>query len=191
MQIAGVFVASCVMSPVLTLLHDNTRGGIGGKELSAPQASLFASLARGFAGNGDLPWTLIGVGAALGMGILVIDQLLKRRGSKLRAHLMPIAVGMYLPFGLATPILIGGLIAHSCTRGLPTKEHDRVLHRGVLFSSGVIAGEALTAIFIAGLAAFGIMALEASVSPRVITALSLLVAAGIVAVFVAMSKPRS
>jgi uncharacterized oligopeptide transporter (OPT) family protein len=122
---------------------------------------------------------------------LVIDEILKRRGSKLHAHLMPIAVGMYLPFGLATPILIGGLIAHFYTRGVPAKEHDRVLHRGVLFSSGVIAGEALTAILIAGLAAFGYSALEANMSPQAITAISLSVAAGIVAAFVAMSKPRT
>ncbi len=190
MQIAGVFVAAFVMSPVLTLLHENTPGGIGGEKLSAPQASLFASLARGFAGNGELPWTLIGIGAALGGVILVIDEILKRRGAKLRAHLMPIAVGMYLPFGLAMPILIGGLIAHFCTRGLPEKEHDRILHRGILFSSGVIAGEALTAILIAGFAAFGIMALQPDLHGQTITILSLIVAAGIVAAFIAMSKPR-
>ncbi len=69
---------------------------------------------------------------------------------------MPIAVGMYLPFGLATPILIGGLIAHSAfTRCTARDEHDRVLHRGVLFSSGVIAGEALTAVGLAGLGGVG------------------------------------
>ena len=50
MQIAGVCVAAFIMSPVLNLLHNNIEGGIGGRELSAPQASLFASLARGFSG---------------------------------------------------------------------------------------------------------------------------------------------
>ena len=100
MQIGGVFVAAFVMAPVLTLLHEYTPGGIGGEKLSAPQASLFASLARGFSGEGELPWGMIGIGAGLGVVILVIDVMLQASGSKQRAHLMPIAVGMYLPFGL-------------------------------------------------------------------------------------------
>ncbi len=188
MQIAGVSVAAFVMAPVLTLLHEHG-GGIGSKELSAPQAGLFASLAKGFAGEGELPWKLIGIGAALGFAILLIDGALKRNGAKFRAHLMPIAVGMYLPFGLATPILIGGLIAYFYSKDKPEKEHDAVLHRGVLFSSGVIAGEALTAVGIAGLAALGIRSLELGVSPGIVTGMSCLAAVLIVIVFVVMSKP--
>ncbi len=189
MQIGGVFVAAFVMAPVLTLLHDYTPGGIGGEKLSAPQASLFASLARGFSGEGELPWGMIGIGVGLGVVILVIDAMLQASGSKQRAHLMPIAVGMYLPFGLATPILIGGLIAHFHSRGVATENHDRVLHRGVLFSSGVIAGEALTAVAIAGLAAFGISALDLGLSSVATTALSVAVAIGIVSSFILFAKP--
>jgi putative OPT family oligopeptide transporter len=188
MQIAGVSVAAFVMAPVLTLLHEHG-GGIGSKELSAPQAGLFASLAKGFAGEGELPWKMIGIGAGLGFAILLIDEALKRSGAKFRAHLMPIAVGMYLPFGLATPILIGGLIAYFYSKNKPEKEHDAVLHRGVLFSSGVIAGEALTAVGIAGLAAIGIQSLKLGVSPGLVTGLSCLAAVLIAIVFVVMSKP--
>lgn len=191
MQIAGVVVAAFVMAPVLTLLHNNTPGGIGGEKLSAPQASLFASLARGFSGETELPWQLIGVGAAVGLVILIIDAALQRSGSKHRAHLMPIAVGMYLPFGLATPILIGGLIAHHYLRGVDPEKSDRAVHRGVLFSSGVIAGEALTAVGIAGLAAFGIASLDFGLSGNVKVTISLIAAVGIVAAFLAMTKPRS
>lgn len=190
MQISGVFVAAFVMAPVLTLLHQHTPGGIGGEQLSAPQASLFASLARGFSGEGSLPWGMIGIGAALGILILVIDLVLQTSGAKHRAHLMPIAVGMYLPFGLATPILIGGLIAHFYSRGVAPKHHDRVLHRGVLFSSGVIAGEALTAVGIAGLAAFGITALDLGFSPGVTTGLSMAVAVAIILAFLLWTKPN-
>ncbi len=190
MQIAGVFVAAFVMAPVLTLLHEYG-GGIGSKELSAPQAGLFASLAKGFAGEGELPWRLIGVGAGIGFVILIIDGFLKQRGAKFRAHLMPIAVGMYLPFGLATPILIGGLIAYFYSRGTPEKQQDAVLHRGVLFSSGVIAGEALTAVGIAGLAAFGISKLDLNLSSGAVTTLSCLAAVAIVIAFLVMSKPRN
>lgn len=191
MQIAGVFVASFVMAPVLNLLHEQTPGGIGGKELSAPQAGLFASLASGFAGKTELPWGLIGWGAAIGMVILIIDGVLKSRRSPVRAHLMPIAVGMYLPFGLATPILIGGLIAHVYSRNVPPEARDGVLHRGVLFSSGVIAGEALTAVGLAGLAAAGYLAIDLGLAATSQTLLSLLTVAAIIASFFAMTKPRS
>ncbi|WP_218934414.1 OPT family oligopeptide transporter [Rosistilla ulvae] len=189
MQIAGVGVAAFVMAPVLTLLHNNTPGGIGGEKLSAPQASLFASLARGFSGEGELPWHLIGIGAGLGVVILIIDEILKRRTTH-RAHLMPIAVGMYLPFGLATPILLGGLIAHLHTRRTVKSDHDRVLHRGILFSSGVIAGEALTAVGLAGLAAVGITSMELPLSPTAVTASTLAVAIAIIAAFLLMTRPH-
>lgn len=189
MQVGGVMVASLVMAPVLTLLHDYTPGGIGGEKLPAPQASLFASLARGFSGEGELPWGMILLGGSLGVVILIIDQFLQVSGSKQRAHLMPIAVGMYLPFGLATPILIGGLIAHFYSRRVAKQDHDRVLHRGVLFSSGVIAGEALTAVAIAGLAALGIRAFDFGLPPLAMNGLSILVAAGIIASFLYFAKP--
>lgn len=190
MQILGVLVASCVMAPVLMLLHNNTPGGIGGKELAAPQASLFASLAKGFAGEGALPWDLIGYGAGLGVMILIIDGILKSGESNFRAHLMPIAVGMYLPFGLAAPILIGGLLAHFYSRGKPEKEHESILHRGVLFSSGIIAGEALCAVGLAGLAAAGYTALKHDIHPQIITIVSCLAAVVMVAAFVVMTKPK-
>ena len=191
MQIAGVCVAAFIMSPVLNLLHNNIAGGIGGRELSAPQASLFASLARGFAGEGTLPWDLIGYGALGGLVILGIDRYLRLRKIKFRAHLMPIAVGMYLPFGLATPILIGGLIAHFYSRGTPASEHDRVLHRGVLFSSGVIAGEALMSVGLACVTALGFQSLDLGLSPGLVTALSILAAVAVVLCFVRLTRPQT
>ncbi|MGI9472722.1 MAG: OPT family oligopeptide transporter [Rubripirellula sp.] len=190
MQIGGVCVAAFVMAPVLTLLHSSAEGGIGGKELPAPQASLFASLAEGFSGERVLPWGMIGIGAGLGIAILVVDAVLQSRGSKHRAHLMPIAVGMYLPFGLATPILIGGLIAHFYTRRVPREQHDRVLHRGVLFSSGVIAGEALTAVGLAAVAAAGVAAINLELPNSVVLTLSIVVAMLIVGSFLVFAKPR-
>lgn len=205
MQIAGVSVAAFVMAPILTLLHHNTPGGIGGPELSAPQASLFASLAEGFSGKTALPWELIGIGAGLGCVILVIDTLLKVYRTGFRAYLMPIAVGMYLPFGLATPILIGGWLAHWYSRKVPPAEQHAVLHRGVLFSSGVIAGEALTAVAIAGLAALvswlvdsygpGAAAglsvpLKLNLSSQLVTAASVVAAILMVVAFAVMTRPK-
>tara|TARA_R110002072_G_scaffold65825_17_gene162622 strand:- start:6976 stop:8925 length:1950 start_codon:yes stop_codon:yes gene_type:complete len=156
MQILGVGVAALVMAPVMTMLHkgEEVTGGIGGSALPAPQAQLFASLVKGFTGEAQLPWMMILLGAGIGAVLLLIDYLfLKPRNSSFRLHLMPIAVGMYLPFGLATPILLGGIIAHMVSKGAKDDaQADKFLHRGVLLSSGVIAGEALLGVAMAGLA---------------------------------------
>lgn len=189
MQIAGVFVAAFVMSPVLNLLHNNIEGGIGGRELSAPQASLFASLARGFSGETQLPWDMIGYGVLIGIVILAIDWYLQVSGKKFRAHLMPIAVGMYLPFGLATPILIGGLIAYFHSRGTAETRHDQVLHRGVLFSSGVIAGEALTSVGLACLTALGVQSMDLGLANGQVTLLSIVAAIVMVWMFLKLTRP--
>lgn len=189
MQIAGVVVAAFVMAPVLTLLHNNTPGGIGGRELSAPQASLFAALARGFSGEGELPWNMIACGAGIGLAILALDAWLQRAGYKFRAHLMPIAVGMYLPFGLSAPILIGGLIAHFYTRSVEPAHHDAVLHRGVLFSSGVIAGEALTSVALACLTALGVQSLDLGLSHGTELIMSCAAAVLVVLLFVRWTRP--
>lgn len=191
MQIAGVFVAAFVMSPVLNLLNNNVEGGIGGRELSAPQASLFASLASGFSGETALPWNMIAIGVVMGGIVLMVDAYLKRRGGSFRAHLMPIAVGMYLPFGLAIPILVGGIIAHLYSRGTPITDHGRVLHRGVLFSSGVIAGEALMSVGLACLTALGMQSLDLGLSPGLVTTISIVTAIIVVTAFVKLTKPQT
>ena len=104
---------------------------------------------------------------------------------------MPIAVGMYLPFGLAAPILIGGLIAHFHTRGIPEAGHDKVLHRGILFSSGVIAGEALMSVGLACLTALGVQSLELGLSTGLVTILSIAAAVFIVWMFHKFTRPTS
>lgn len=148
MQIAGVGAACLVMAPVLQLLHESG-GGIGSRELPAPQAQLFASLVKGFFGDTALPWDMVAWGVGLGVAVLAVDFVLGRSGSSFRAHLMPIAVGIYLPFELATPILVGGIIASLLARGMDAEESEVALRPGVLFASGVIAGEALTGIGLA------------------------------------------
>ena len=193
MQILGVLVAAFVMAPVLNLLHQNTPGGIGGDLLPAPQAGLFRSLAEGFfSEEAALPWSLIQIGVAVGVVLLLLDLRLKSTGSGFRLHVMPVAVGMYLPFTIATPILIGGLIAHFATRGVSSQgERERVLHRGVLFGSGVIAGEALTGVGLAGLAALGAVALDPWLPAGVIVALTLAAALAVLWGFVRMARPVS
>ena len=173
MQILGVLVAAPVMAPVLQLLQDVSPGGIGGKELPAPQAGLFASLARALAGDGQLPWDMVAVGAAAGVLVVLIDAVLEKRQARLRAHLMPIAVGVYLPFSLSVPILAGALIAVWVARGQRESDGNKAgTGRGILFASGVIAGESLAGIGLAALAGAGIAAIDPGLPSPLSTALT-------------------
>ena len=175
MQIIGVGVASLVMAPIMQLLHENTPGGIGGRELAAPQAGLFASLANGFFGDGNLPWDMVAIGASLGIVLLIFDTFLEKNKSTFRLHVMPVAVGMYLPFGLSTPILIGGIIAHFINRKNKTDEESEIsLQNGILVSSGLIAGESLMGIMLAFIAGAGIKSLNLGIDPIVTTALTII-----------------
>jgi len=158
-EVIGVITASFVMAPVLGLLHNAY--GIGtdihlplemqGRALEAPQAQLFASLMDGFFGKSELPWHLIAAGAVVGVVIILVDQLvLLPRRSKFRMFLMPVAVGMYLPLGLSTAILAGGVIAWIAGRAhYDPESRERGHERGVLLSSGLIAGEAIAGVLIA------------------------------------------
>ncbi|HDI83804.1 MAG TPA: oligopeptide transporter, OPT family, partial [candidate division WOR-3 bacterium] len=128
---------------VLKLL--NHAYGIGtGKPgaLQAPQASLFASLTKGIFSKGmGLEWDMITAGIILGIFIILIELLLKKKNSGFRLHLMPVAVGIYLPFSLSIPILLGGIIS----RFARNKEN------GTLISSGFIAGESIAGVVVAGM----------------------------------------
>lgn len=190
MQICGVAAASLVMAPVLQLLHDNTPGGIGGRELAAPQAGLFASLAKGFFGDGILPWDMVGYGAVLGVLILLIDKVLEKNKAEFRAHLMPIAVGIYLPFGLAVPICIGGLLAHVFSKGKRDEAADKAMHRGVLFSSGIIAGESLMGVGLALLAAAQVGRLQLNLNAAMVSGVTWLAIVLTLGAFWFSCKPK-
>ena len=182
MQIGGVAVAALIMAPVLQLLHDYTPGGIGGKELAAPQAQLFASLARGFFGDGHLPWNLVGSGAVLGLALVAVDRTLEKRGATFRLHLMPIAVGIYLPFGLSVPIFLGGILSALLHRTASTQQP------GVLLASGAIAGEALTGVGIALAASLGFSRLQLGLSDGLQTGLSIIAALAALLFFYRQSR---
>jgi putative OPT family oligopeptide transporter len=147
-QIIGVLVSAFIIAPILIVLHNAYGIGTGEPEaLSAPQASLFASLTTAIFTGKPLPWTMIIIGIGIGIGLICIDQILIRKKSSFRAYVMPTAVGIYLPLGLSFPIAIGGLISLIVRKSV--KNEEPALHRGVLFSSGLIAGEAIMGIIIA------------------------------------------
>lgn len=167
MQILGVAIASLVMAPVMMLLHKGTEGGIGGENLNAPQAVLFSKLAQGFAGETTLPWDMIWIGVGIGVALLVLDTVLKILDAPFRAYVMPIAVGIYLPFSIAPPILVGGLLSAWVLRGAQGEaEQEARSQRGVLFASGVIAGEALVGVALAGLAVAGLKEVDLGLGAR-------------------------
>lgn len=155
----GAISCAMVMAPVLNLLA--SAYGIGvptathPKPLLAPQATLMASVAKGLFG-GALPWNMIWIGGGVGAVIIAIDEILKKRGATFRAPVLAAAVGIYLPLDLTMPIFIGGLLAHLVKRASGAPAHagvddtdDRLHRKGVLFSAGLITGEALMGIVIA------------------------------------------
>jgi putative OPT family oligopeptide transporter len=152
----GAISCALVMAPVLNLLA--SAYGIGTptaahpNPLLAPQATLMASVAKGLFG-GALPWNLIWIGAAIGAAIIAFDEFQKKRGASFRTPVLAAAVGIYLPLDLTVPIFLGGLLTHVVERisGHHSKGvvDDRIHQKGVLFSAGLITGEALMGIFIA------------------------------------------
>lgn len=149
-QLLGAAVPALILAPTLTLLHQAY--GIG-QQLKAPQATLFASLTKAIFSNGTLPMDKIWIGAALGVAIIVLDHFFFAQ-KKFRLHLMPIAVGIYLPLTLATPMVIGGVIHYFVKQKHP--DRDEGSDPGVLLSSGLVAGEALMGVLVAGFIGLGI-----------------------------------
>lgn len=149
MQGVGVVSAVLVMAPVLNLLLNAYGIGPATSEhpnsLAAPQATLMASVAQGVLG-GELPWNLISIGAVIGVVIVCIDEYLRKSGATVRAPVLAVAVGIYLPFELAVPIFAGGLISWATSRRNPEAARKGP---GILFAAGLITGEALVGILMA------------------------------------------
>ncbi len=154
----GAFSCALIMAPVLNLLAQAY--GIGAptpehpNSLSAPQATLMASVAKGMFG-GELPWGMIGIGAVVGAGIIAIDEWLKANGKTFRVPVLAAAIGIYLPLELMVPIFLGGFLAylvekrHGLAGSKDEAARDRLHRPGTLFAAGLITGEALMGIFIA------------------------------------------
>jgi putative OPT family oligopeptide transporter len=156
MLAVGGVSSAFIMAPVLSLLAQAYGIGVPTEAhpnpLLAPQANLMASVANGIFG-GELPWNMIGVGAAIGAVIIVIDEIQKARGASFRTPVLACAVGIYLPVELSVPIFAGGLVAYLVERHVRARDAaadvENIHQKGVLFSAGLITGEALMGIFIA------------------------------------------
>jgi putative OPT family oligopeptide transporter len=143
-MVSTVLVAFVLVWPMI-FLHAGVPGGIGGEQLSAPQAGLMAQLATGIVG-GNMPWALIGIGIAFGLGLVLIKS----------PSPMLIAVGMYLHLDTTAAIFAGGVLAWivgGIVKRASYSEEERLSteNKGTLVASGLIAGEALMAVALAAL----------------------------------------
>lgn len=142
-DLLGVVVASLVLFFPIAILAKAYH--FGSSALPAPQAGLMAMLSKGIVG-GDMAWPLVIVGILLGLAMIMIEV----------KSVMLFAVGMYLPLGTTFAIFVGGIIRWITDmlrdrRGLNDAQKARVENAGVLTASGLIAGEALCGLVIAGL----------------------------------------
>ena len=136
-EIIGTISSGLAIAGVLYLL--NAAWGYGSKELPAPQASLMKMVIEGVM-NANLPWTLVFVGVFFAVIIEILG-----------IPVLPVAIGLYLPIHLSTPLMVGGLVKLWFEKRSFKNEQDRnnVITSGVLYSSGMIAGEGIVGILLA------------------------------------------
>ena len=143
-QLIGTIISALTIGGVLYLL--NQAWGYGSSELPAPQATLMKMVVEGVMG-GNLPWALV----FTGVSIAVIIEILG-------IPVLPFAIGLYLPIHLSVPIMAGGLIRLYLEKRKASSEEERedMVQSGVLYSSGLIAGEGLIGVFLAIFAALSV-----------------------------------
>jgi len=138
-ELVGVLAASIAIGAVLYLL--DAAWGYGSPELPAPQATLMKMIVEGVMG-GNLPWSLIGIGAFIAIIVEVLG-----------IPVLPFAIGLYLPIHLSTPMMIGGLVKWAVDKKKASDAEKKDIEaNGILYSSGLIAGEGLVGILLAVLA---------------------------------------
>lgn len=163
-ELIGAVVSAFTIGGVLLLL--NSAWGFGTTELSAPQATLMKMITEGVM-NGNLPWTLVFIGVFIGVVIEI-----------LRIPVLPVAIGLYLPLELSSPIMVGGIIRWFVDKKISTKDKNNEASNGILFCSGLIAGEGLVGILLAILAVVGVadvLDLSGKVNTGLIGAIVLLI----------------
>lgn len=136
-EIIGVIASAISIGYVLDLL--NRAWGFGGTEIPAPQGMMMKMIVEGIM-NAQLPWSLIFIGVFVAIVIEILG-----------VPVMPVAVGMYLPFSLSAGIMCGGVIRWFVEKRTKKDEkfNKEAVERGTLYTSGLIAGEGLMGILLA------------------------------------------
>jgi len=157
--VIGVLVGAAVIPPVLDLL--NKAYGFAGmpgvdpaRALAAPQAGLISALAQGVI-QGNIDWSLIILGAIIGVVLIIVDALLSRFSKS--ASLPPLAVGLgiYLPTSTTLMIVVGAVVGwYFDKRADQTPKAEATKQLGVLLASGMIVGESIIGVIIAAIVVF-------------------------------------
>ncbi|HEY1929127.1 MAG TPA: oligopeptide transporter, OPT family [Caulobacteraceae bacterium] len=151
----GVLMGAVVIPPILDLLNHaygfvGAPGAVVGRALAAPQAGLISALAKGVIG-GQIDWSLIGMGIAIGAAVILLDEVLRRAG---RPRLPPLAVGLgvYLPMAVTLMVVVGAVVGHFYERRVERRAGaEQAKQLGVLLASGLIVGESLIGVVLAAL----------------------------------------
>lgn len=140
-ELIGVAVSAVAIGAILYLLS-MAWGGYGSNDLPAPQAILMKMIVEGVMG-GNLPWNLVLSGVFIAIVVEVLG-----------IPVLPFAIGLYLPIYLSVPMMLGGLLRWFLEKRKYSsdKVKDNVVQSGVLYSSGLIAGEGIVGILLAVLA---------------------------------------
>jgi putative OPT family oligopeptide transporter len=166
--IIGCIASAVVIPPILELVYQAY--GFAGtlphpgmdpnKALGAPQATLMSTLATGIL-SGKLDWTMIGIGVAVGIALIAVDEILKKLGGTARLPPLAVGLGIYLPSAVTTPVSAGAIVAWLADRYLKRRAAaagqdfeayaEEPRRRGTLIASGLIVGESLVGVLMAGL----------------------------------------
>jgi len=144
----GVVAGALTIPPVLNLLAKAY--GFGAitpahpSPLPAPQAVLISALAKGVLAH-DLDWSLIGIGAVIGLALVALDAFMEKTG-RLRLPPLGVGIGIYLPMSATLPVIIGAFLGHWWEKRNPSPAAQRI---GVLMASGLIVGESLFGVALA------------------------------------------
>lgn len=157
----GVVASALILAPIFQLLFEAygfgeilPREGMDPTQaLSAPKAALLAAVSEAIFSQ-SMDWSMIFTGFFLGIIVVIIDRRLKKIGSNWRLPILGVAVGIYMPLDVTVPLLFGGIIAALSKNRLAksrrtAQEKATAGRRGILFASGLIAGEAIVGILLA------------------------------------------
>ncbi len=163
--LVGVLAGAAVIPPVLELVNKaygfaGVPGANPATALPAPQAGLISTLAQGVIQN-NIDWSLIEIGAGIGVVLILLDVVVRKMTND-KAHLSPLAVGLgiYLPTSATLMVVVGALVgAWYDKRAERSAKPETTKQLGVLLASGMIVGEGLVGVLIAGIVAFNLFPL--------------------------------
>ncbi|MGP1575759.1 OPT family oligopeptide transporter, partial [Selenomonas sp.] len=162
----GCIVGALVIAPVLNLLYE-AYGFVGAlpregmdpaQALAAPQAVLMKTIAEGIFSN-NLAWEYIYIGLGLGVAIVLVDIMLRRTTRSLALPPLAVGMGIYLPPSIPTPLVIGAVLGYLLDKALKSRGKEAgkaARRRGTLFASGLIVGESIVGVALAGLIAVSV-----------------------------------